>query len=147
MKGPMSPLSLRATELEDRPPEWMALIAPSSSAGPAPPLPSASSSNGGAGGGLKPRRVRVLPVSHPSHADIYDSGSPGGTGGFIGSNCWAAFWRVVHYLFPCTKWMAAYNLRDDLVADLIAGISVGVMLVPQSMSYAKLAGLPPIYGL
>ncbi|CAI7792943.1 unnamed protein product, partial [Closterium sp. NIES-53] len=92
-------------------------------------------------------RVRVLPVSHPSHADIYDSGSPGGTGGFIGSNCWAAFWRVVHYLFPCTKWMAAYNLRDDLVADLIAGISVGVMLVPQSMSYAKLAGLPPIYGL
>ncbi|CAI5473346.1 unnamed protein product [Closterium sp. Yama58-4] len=147
MKGPMSPLSLRATELEDRPPEWMALIAPSSSAGPAPPLPSASSSNGGAGGGLKPRRVRVLPVSHPSHADIYDSGSPGGTGGFIGSNCWAAFWRVVHYLFPCTKWMAAYSLRDDLVADLIAGISVGVMLVPQSMSYAKLAGLPPIYGL
>ncbi|CAI5465826.1 unnamed protein product [Closterium sp. Yama58-4] len=131
MKGPMSPLSLRATELEDRPPEWMALIAPSSSAGPAPPLPSASSSNGGAGGGLKPRRVRVLPVSHPSHADIYDSGSPGGTGGFIGSNCWAAFWRVVHYLFPCTKWMAAYSLRDDLVADLIAGISVGVMLVPQ----------------
>ncbi|CAI5504846.1 unnamed protein product [Closterium sp. Naga37s-1] len=147
MKGPMSPLSLRATELEDRPPEWMALIAPSSSAGPAPPLPSASSSNGGAGGGLKPRRVRVLPVSHPSHADIYDSGSPGGTGGFIGSNCWAAFWRVVHYLFPCTKWMAAYNLRDDLLADLIAGISVGTMLVPQSMSYAKLAGLPPIYGL
>ncbi|CAI5499305.1 unnamed protein product [Closterium sp. Naga37s-1] len=147
MKGPMSPLSLRATELEDRPPEWMALIAPSSSAGPAPPLPSASSSNGGAGGGLKPRRVRVLPVSHPSHADIYDTGSPGGTGGFIGSNCWAAFWRVVHYLFPCTKWMAAYSLREDLVADLIAGISVGVMLVPQSMSYAKLAGLPPIYGL
>ncbi|GJP47257.1 hypothetical protein CLOM_g6468 [Closterium sp. NIES-68] len=147
MKGPMSPLTLRATELEDRPPEWMSLIAPSSSAGPAPPLPSSSSSsNGAAAAGLKPRRVRVLPVSHPSHSDIYNN-SPGGARGFLGSNCWLAFWRVVHYLFPCTKWMAAYSLRNDLVADLVAGISVGVMLVPQSMSYAKLAGLPPIYGL
>jgi len=31
--------------------------------------------------------------------------------------------------------------------DLIAGITVGVMLVPQGMAYAYLAGMPPIYGL
>jgi sulfate transporter 4 len=31
--------------------------------------------------------------------------------------------------------------------DLIAGLSVGVMVIPQSMSYAKLAGLPVQYGL
>lgn len=31
--------------------------------------------------------------------------------------------------------------------DLIAGISVGAMVVPQGMSYAKLAGLPNVYGL
>ncbi len=32
-------------------------------------------------------------------------------------------------------------------ADIIAGISVGFMVVPQSMSYANLAGLPTEYGL
>ena len=31
--------------------------------------------------------------------------------------------------------------------DIVAGISVGAMVVPQSMSYAKLAGLPNVYGL
>lgn len=34
-----------------------------------------------------------------------------------------------------------------LQTDLIAGISVGAMVVPQGMSYAKLAGLPNVYGL
>ena len=34
-----------------------------------------------------------------------------------------------------------------LQADIIAGISVGAMVVPQGMSYAKLAGLPNVYGL
>ena len=32
-------------------------------------------------------------------------------------------------------------------ADIIAGISVGAMVIPQGMSYAKLAGLPNVYGL
>ena len=31
--------------------------------------------------------------------------------------------------------------------DLVAGISVGFMVVPQSMSYATLAGLPAVWGL
>ena len=34
-----------------------------------------------------------------------------------------------------------------LRADLLAGLTVGVMLVPQGMAYAYLAGMPPIYGL
>jgi MFS superfamily sulfate permease-like transporter len=33
------------------------------------------------------------------------------------------------------------------LVDLIAGITVGMVLVPQSMSYAKLAGLRPEFGL
>jgi MFS superfamily sulfate permease-like transporter len=32
-------------------------------------------------------------------------------------------------------------------ADLVAGVSVGVMAVPQSLSYARIAGLPSEYGL
>jgi SulP family sulfate permease len=35
----------------------------------------------------------------------------------------------------------------DLQGDLAAGTTVGVMLIPQSMAYAMLAGMPPIYGL
>ncbi|MEM6281026.1 MAG: sulfate permease [Chloroflexota bacterium] len=44
------------------------------------------------------------------------------------------------------KWLLRYRLRD-LPGDLIAGITVAVMLVPQSMAYAALAGLPPVVGL
>lgn len=37
--------------------------------------------------------------------------------------------------------------REDLQGDLSAGVTVGVMLIPQGMAYALIAGLPPIYGL
>lgn len=37
--------------------------------------------------------------------------------------------------------------RDTLRADLVAGITVAMILVPQSMAYAALAGLPVVYGL
>ena len=37
--------------------------------------------------------------------------------------------------------------RKTVFSDLIAGLTVAVMLVPQGMAYAMLAGLPPIYGL
>ena len=48
-------------------------------------------------------------------------------------------------LFPFLRWfpMGAASLR----ADLIAGITVALVLIPQSMAYAQLAGLPPYYGL
>lgn len=57
--------------------------------------------------------------------------------------------KIVAYLislFPIAKWILHYN-RKWLYGDLIAGITVGVVLVPQSMSYAQLAGLPAQYGL
>jgi len=47
---------------------------------------------------------------------------------------------------PFLDWLVHYR-RDDLVGDLMAGIIVGIMLVPQSMAYALLAGLPPQVGL
>lgn len=43
-------------------------------------------------------------------------------------------------------WLPSYN-RSQLRGDLSAGLSVGVMLIPQGMAYAMIAGLPPIYGL
>ncbi|SCU86060.1 LANO_0C06590g1_1 [Lachancea nothofagi CBS 11611] len=49
-------------------------------------------------------------------------------------------------LFPFLKWIHHYNARW-LYQDLVAGITVGCVLVPQSMSYAQIATLPPQYGL
>ncbi|CAM0140082.1 Sulfate permease 2 [Umbelopsis sp. WA50703] len=49
-------------------------------------------------------------------------------------------------LFPIFQWIHKYNLTW-LVADLIAGITVGIVVVPQAMGYAKIAQLPPQYGL
>jgi SulP family sulfate permease len=47
---------------------------------------------------------------------------------------------------PALHWMRTYNSKL-LKGDLNAGITVGVMLIPQGMAYAVLAGLPPVYGL
>lgn len=54
--------------------------------------------------------------------------------------------HYVHNLFPFTKWIGRYNLQW-LYGDLVAGITVGAVVVPQSMAYAKLALLPVEYGL
>ena len=43
-------------------------------------------------------------------------------------------------------WVSSYS-RNAFAADIVAGLTVGIMLVPQSMAYAMLAGMPPIYGL
>ncbi|MEM6726219.1 MAG: sulfate permease, partial [Bacteroidota bacterium] len=48
--------------------------------------------------------------------------------------------------FPFLDWMFPYN-KSHLRGDITAGLTVGVMLIPQGMAYAMLAGLPPIYGL
>ena len=57
--------------------------------------------------------------------------------------------KAVHYLdslFPFRHWILSYNLTW-LFGDLIAGITVALVLVPQSMSYANIAGLAPQFGL
>jgi MFS superfamily sulfate permease-like transporter len=48
---------------------------------------------------------------------------------------------------PCLKWLKKYNIKDDLLADFFAGLTVGIMHVPQGLAYALLAGVPPVYGL
>mmetsp|Transcript_2940 Transcript_2940/g.4266 ORF Transcript_2940/g.4266 Transcript_2940/m.4266 type:complete len:720 (-) Transcript_2940:240-2399(-) len=50
-------------------------------------------------------------------------------------------------IIPMYSWLKTYDYRNSLLSDIIAGLTVGVMIVPQSMSYAKLAGLPVEYGL
>ena len=48
--------------------------------------------------------------------------------------------------FPIFDWISEYNKRV-FRSDLTAGLTVCIMLIPQGMAYALLAGMPPIYGL
>ena len=43
-------------------------------------------------------------------------------------------------------WIAHYP-RDRLATDLVAGLVVGILVIPQSLAYDRLAGLPPQAGL
>jgi sulfate permease, SulP family len=49
-------------------------------------------------------------------------------------------------IFPFVKWFKDYNV-GALKADAIAGLTVALVLIPQSMAYAQLAGMPAYYGL
>lgn len=53
---------------------------------------------------------------------------------------------MIAKLFPITKELLTYN-RSTLYSDLIAGLSIAVIVIPQGLAYAMIAGLPPIYGL
>ncbi|XP_063239556.1 sodium-independent sulfate anion transporter-like [Bacillus rossius redtenbacheri] len=47
---------------------------------------------------------------------------------------------------PLLAWLAAYSL-EDAVSDLVAGVTVGLTLIPQAIAYGILAGMGPQYGL
>ncbi|CAL8358189.1 unnamed protein product [Merluccius merluccius] len=48
---------------------------------------------------------------------------------------------------PILKWLPRYQLRDWILGDVMSGVIVGILLVPQSIAYSLLAGQDPIYGL
>lgn len=52
----------------------------------------------------------------------------------------------ISQLIPSLEWIPNYK-KSWFKGDLSAGLTVGVMLIPQGMAYAMIAGLPPIYGL
>ena len=49
-------------------------------------------------------------------------------------------------ILPIFDWLPNYR-KDWLKGDISAGLTVGVMLIPQGMAYASIAGLPAVYGL
>lgn len=54
--------------------------------------------------------------------------------------------RLFHILFPFAAWLRTYRL-SDLKIDATAGLTVALVLMPQSMANAQLAGLPAWHGL
>ncbi|TYH68984.1 hypothetical protein ES332_D05G025900v1 [Gossypium tomentosum] len=54
--------------------------------------------------------------------------------------------KTIQYFIPLFEWLPNYNLRLFRY-DLLAGITITSLAIPQGISYAKLASIPPIYGL
>ncbi|RKF59580.1 Sulfate permease 2 [Erysiphe neolycopersici] len=54
--------------------------------------------------------------------------------------------NYVQSIFPFTHWILNYSIPWFL-GDLVAGITIGAVVVPQGMAYSVLAGIPPQYGL
>ncbi|XP_004402861.1 PREDICTED: sulfate transporter [Odobenus rosmarus divergens] len=48
---------------------------------------------------------------------------------------------------PVLQWLPKYDLKKNILGDMMSGLIVGILLVPQSIAYSLLAGQEPIYGL
>ncbi|KAJ0057433.1 hypothetical protein NL108_006122 [Boleophthalmus pectinirostris] len=49
--------------------------------------------------------------------------------------------------FPVVRWLPKYKLKEYIWGDIMSGLIVGIILVPQAIAYCLLAGVDPIYGL
>lgn len=54
--------------------------------------------------------------------------------------------KIITKRIPITQWLPKYS-KVDLISDFIAGVTVGMTMIPQSLAYASLAGIAPQYGL
>lgn len=57
------------------------------------------------------------------------------------------FRKKLQKYIPILEWLPNYQWKDHFHGDVIAGLTVGIMHVPQGMAYASLAGVPPVYGM
>ncbi|KAL5228505.1 hypothetical protein ABZP36_016770 [Zizania latifolia] len=58
----------------------------------------------------------------------------------------ARAWGALKYFVPSLEWAPRYGL-DKFKYDLLAGVTIASLAIPQGISYARLANLPPIVGL
>ncbi|CAL0308767.1 unnamed protein product [Lupinus luteus] len=99
---------------------------------------------------LEIHKVRLPPQHTTFHklkhtlSEIFFPDDPLST--FKNQTCCTNFFLAIQYLFPIFQWAPHYNLLL-LRHDLISGLTIASLAIPQGISYAKLANLPPIIGL
>ncbi|XP_012880983.1 PREDICTED: sulfate transporter [Dipodomys ordii] len=55
--------------------------------------------------------------------------------------------NMVYEFLPVLRWLPKYDLKRNILGDVMSGLIVGILLVPQSIAYSLLAGQEPIFGL
>lgn len=55
--------------------------------------------------------------------------------------------KLVHRYLPVTEWLPGYKWSTDFRWDIVAGLTIWALLVPEAMAYAGIAGVPPEMGL
>ena len=50
--------------------------------------------------------------------------------------------KTLYNRIPILKWLPNYTTQD-FICDLVAGITVGITVIPQGLAYSTVAGLPP----
>ncbi|XP_066129080.1 sulfate transporter isoform X1 [Saccopteryx bilineata] len=55
--------------------------------------------------------------------------------------------NMIFGFLPVLQWLPKYDLKKNILGDVMSGLIVGILLVPQSIAYSLLAGQEPIYGL
>uniref|UniRef100_A0A8C5MX21 STAS domain-containing protein n=1 Tax=Leptobrachium leishanense TaxID=445787 RepID=A0A8C5MX21_9ANUR len=53
----------------------------------------------------------------------------------------------IFHLFPVLQWLPKYNFKEYLLGDIVSGLIVGIVTIPQAIAYSLLASQDPIYGL
>ncbi|XP_037701887.1 solute carrier family 26 member 10-like isoform X1 [Choloepus didactylus] len=56
-------------------------------------------------------------------------------------------WRLLLARLPPLRWLPRYRWRTWLLGDVLAGVTVGIVHVPQGMAFALLTSVPPVFGL
>ncbi|VCX39545.1 unnamed protein product, partial [Gulo gulo] len=107
-----------------------------------PPSPSLCGSCGPRCGGA--RRPRATAPGMPSSVKALGQARPSGASMAPQARCCSP--AAVQRRLPILAWLPNYSLQW-LKMDLVAGLSVGLTVVPQALAYAEVAGLPPQYGL
>ncbi|KAK7132426.1 hypothetical protein R3I93_018842 [Phoxinus phoxinus] len=68
----------------------------------------------------------------------------------LAQRCRCSQVECVHLLkkrLPVCSWLPKYKLKKWLVGDIIAGLTVGIVHIPQGMAFALLTSVAPVYGL
>ncbi|KAM3939053.1 sulfate anion transporter 1-like [Leptodactylus fuscus] len=70
--------------------------------------------------------------------------------GKLRNNCTCSTRKVkktITGFFPVIRWLPKYNIKENTWGDIMSGLIIGIILVPQAIAYSLLAGLKPIYSL